>query len=323
MKERSPSKVNHFGKSGVMLRKGFTLIELLVVIAIIAILIGLLLPAVQKIREAANRMSCSNNLKQLGLGIHNYEGTFGKLPTSGEGNNATKTGTDFDLESFFTVILPYIEQDNVWRLMDHTQNYDATTNNQTAAKTKIKTFLCPSNPTNKVDPNGYAPSDYMTISYCNINLDGTQGGARADGLLTIYKYNGGSKIANCTDGLSNTIALIEDVGKDGASNNGFSVKYPTRRMYVWADPNIGNGISGPPFGVVRPINNNADPKNTVCPWTTDGCGNNDEAFSFHSGDICLALFGDGSVKSIKGTITMAQMRILCDPADGQVNSYVD
>lgn len=311
-------------------RNGFTLIELLVVIAIIAILIGLLLPAVQKIREAANRMSCSNNLKQLGLGIHNYEGTYGKLPTSGEGNNSTKTGTDFDLESFYTVILPYIEQDNVWKAMDHTVNYDATTANQNAAKTKIKTFVCPSNAVNALDPNGYAPADYMPISYCNIGTDGSQGAARCDGFLTIYKYAGGSKIANCTDGTSNTIALIEDVGKNGTYNGGFSVKYPTRRLYVWAEPNIANGISGPPVGPpipnvdgIRPINNNNSKMGgpAGCLWSTDGCGPNDEPFSFHTGGA-LALFGDGSVKFIRETITMSQMRLLCDPADGlSISNY--
>ena len=310
-----------------MKRKGFTLIELLVVIAIIAILIGLLLPAVQKVREAAARMSCSNNLKQLGLAIHNYEGSFGKLPTSGEGNNATKTATDFDLESFYTVILPYVEQGNVYNMMDHTVNYDATPANQTAAKSKIKTFLCPSNAVNAPDPNGYAGADYMTVAYCNIALDGTSPYAtaqpRADGFLTIYKYNGGSKISNCTDGTSNTIALIEDVGKNGAANNGFSVKYPTRRMYAWADPNIGNGVSGPP-AKFKPINNNNAPLGgpSSCLWTTDGCGPNDEPFSFHTGG-CMAVFGDGSVRFLRDTISMGHMRMLCDPADGQPTPNID
>ena len=302
----------------MMKRKGFTLIELLVVIAIIAILIGLLLPAVQKIREAANRMSCSNNLKQIGLAIHNYEGTNGKLPTSGEGNNATKNATDFDLESFYTVILPYVEQDNVYRSMDHTQNYDATTANQLAAKTKIKTFLCPSNAINAPDPNGYIGADYMPISYCNIGLDGSQGSARSDAFLTIYKHTGGAKFSNCTDGTSNTIAIIEDVGKNGAINNGFSVKYPTRRLYAWADPNIANGVSGPPSGTIRPINNNNAPNGgpAICLWSNDGCGPNDEPFSFHTGG-CLSLFGDGSVRFTRESISMAQMRLLCDPTDGQ------
>src|SRR5438094_4424272 len=91
-------------------RLGFTLIGLLVVIAIIAILIGLLLPAVQKVREAAARSACQNNLKQLGLAIANYEGAYAKLPSPGEGINPATLAKDYDTHSFFTYMLPYMEQ---------------------------------------------------------------------------------------------------------------------------------------------------------------------------------------------------------------------
>src|SRR5262245_38367018 len=141
--------------SSLRARRGFTLIELLVVIAIIAVLIGLLLPAVQKVRESAARMSCQNNLKQLGLGLHNYQATTGYFPpgalrapnTGTVGPFYTKFGVTRNgvRHSWAIFVLPYVEQDNLYRLYNLNEDWAAAANDE-VRQTWLKGMACPSTP---------------------------------------------------------------------------------------------------------------------------------------------------------------------------------
>src|ERR1700676_1337681 len=133
-------------------RPGFTLIELLVVIAIIAVLIGLLLPAVQKVREASSRLQCQNNLKQLGIGMHAHHDALNRLPPGGANDEppfGTQAGSSGNWGSSWMVyILPYIEQDNIYRQWNFSgQPAVFNTNKNTVANNgEIKTYFCPSSP---------------------------------------------------------------------------------------------------------------------------------------------------------------------------------
>jgi prepilin-type N-terminal cleavage/methylation domain-containing protein len=197
-------------------RFGFTLIELLVVIAIIAILIALLVPAVQKVREAAARTQCQNNLKQIGVGLHNYHSTFNKFPPMGRYSPPAQNNGVEERGNLWIYLLPYIEQQSVYKLSPgpspRAPNIDAGDINSIANKT-ITTYLCPSDSTNQPTQtwtNGWVVANYVANhdAFHNPNDGGWM--SAWDSGKTSYQAR---LSATYQDGTSNTIGVAEAYGR--------------------------------------------------------------------------------------------------------------
>jgi prepilin-type N-terminal cleavage/methylation domain-containing protein len=288
-------------------RTGFTLVEVLVVISVIALLVGLLLPAVQQAREAACRTSCGNNLRQIGVALQSYHNDFQHLPPSriGEG------------PSWAVLILPYLEQEVTYRKWDLTLPYGSQ--KAEAITTPVPVYFCPSR-RGKSDalsasgtqiPGCYANfripgslGDYAASIGTNINDGGSESEAKLilvlDGLPTgdpdgAFRYTKGLRFAQVTDGLSNTILVGEKhvpLGQFG--------------QYAW-DCSIYDGHN-------FPCNTRAGGPGIPLAFSVKDRG---WKFGSYHPQICQFVFGDASVRALHVSVDQGVLGLLTDCSDGQ------
>jgi prepilin-type N-terminal cleavage/methylation domain-containing protein/prepilin-type processing-associated H-X9-DG protein len=314
--------------------RGFTLVELLVVIAIIAILIGLLLPAVQKVRESAGRAKCQNNLKQIGLAVHDFEGTYGHLPPSGTTINGAKG------HSALTYLLPFLELQQVYANIEINKPlYDPSnmkpplgTNTANPFGTVLNTFLCPSTP----DHFG----DYGQVEFLNVVpgiavfgttdygvLDGigdafaTIAGVSQSGHTGLMQFatlaNGKLdvkvQLSDCPDGLSNTVLFAEDAGRTARWD--MSTLVPgspgpsagQRSEAAWGDYDVEFFTHG----------SNLDGSGGSC---FANCTNDNELYSFHTGGV-MFLMGDGHVFFMRTTAKPFIIAAMISAKGGEAFAY--
>jgi prepilin-type N-terminal cleavage/methylation domain-containing protein/prepilin-type processing-associated H-X9-DG protein len=329
-------------------RPGFTLIELLVVIAIIAVLIGLLVPAVQKVREAGNRLACANNLKQIGLALHNYHDANHTLPPWGfdftyNPRPANPFGDQRQGHCALGLILPFLEQENI----THITRVDASVNDPInlpppwgstiGGSATIPVYLCPSAPTRVVDYGPYFASlthlnpgplvlgatDYAVISrlhpnFCqacapaspsgNVGVMGVKGQMGPAGLT-----QGRVKLTDVTDGTSNTIMVAEDAGRHQLYARGQAL------------PNGQPGGSGWTLNAawadyntdiyVRGFSNDGLTQDGGC--CVVNCNNANQIYAFHTGGA-NTLRADGSVQFLSEAIAPGVLAALVTRNGGEV-----
>ena len=333
-------------------RRAFTLIELLVVIAIIAILIGLLLPAVQKVREAAARSRCQNNLKQIGLALHNYHDAFGVLPPGGQSDSPPiGTAGDWNWGSAWTVfILPYIEQGPLFSRFVFTggSGWGNANNYNHSSNVRLSVYRCPSSPLPDNAPHPFAGANIQRNSYVGI-------AGAVNGLIPGYvemRTNTGANTLNCcsggiasgggtlfpagrinllaiTDGTSNTLAVSEQ-NDFLITQNGARVDWGTGSLHAWLigshrnvpPPQQGNGHDVRHFqmATIRYLINQKsgwpnDPGNCGSLGVCVNVGNNIPLNSAHTGGV-NGLMADGSVRFLQNSLPLNVLAQLATRDDG-------
>jgi prepilin-type N-terminal cleavage/methylation domain-containing protein/prepilin-type processing-associated H-X9-DG protein len=296
------------------LRQAFTLIELMVVIAIIAVLIGLLIPAVQKVREAGNRMSCANNLKNLGLALHNFHDLHRKFPPGQVAGPFPDAGvTNAVNHGWGPFILPFIDEQA--RFDQYDWEVDTSDRlNQPVVTIPLKMFQCPSAEPDRFFTKGpssayggknacgdYAPTWYVDAILVEAGLI-----AQPRDRNGVLQPNHMTRLREITDGTSQTILLTEDAGRPRLWRVGRPGPDQTVQGGPWAAFNSGIILQGSTDdGTIRPGS------------CAISCTNEREVYSFHPGGA-NAVFADGSVRFLQAGMSIQVLAALITRAGGEV-----
>lgn len=293
-------------------RLGFTLIELLVVIAIIAILIALLVPAVQKVREAAARTQCQNNAKQMGLALHNFESTYKFFPPGAVSAAIPRLGIPAGVEhGAFIFLLPYMDQTQVYSMYKFNINWNDAANGP-AIGTQLNVLQCPASPIRdrtytsngqKVAACDYGPNNAISNSLFALGLTDSTPAPMNEGVM---KVNFLCRVTDITDGSSNTLLIAEAGGRPNLFRAGKQIGTSTTSGGGWADranEYITHGFSQ---------DGTTDPGPCAV-----NCTNANEMYGFHPSGAMIVM-GDGSARLLSTSVSMRVVGALITRRGGEM-----